>query len=285
MITHLLSLAFGVGLYLVYEGLTNPGGTRSRAGRLPRVRQFLNRAGLREVGPIEFVVFSLGSGLALGGAGYLLLHWTGISLLLGLAGLVGPLAYYVHRHDRRRSALQAGLIDAISQLRDSIRAGLSVQEAMASLAATGPEGLRPEFANLAREMGLHGFAPALEAMRERLADPVFDMVSASLLLNEQVGGRNVSQVLDHLAQAARGEQRTQQEIHAYQARNVTSARIVAAVPLLLLVGIRAISPTYLAVFNGAGGQVLLATIFLSIAAGYLGMLWLTRLPGDARVLR
>ena len=156
---------------------------------------------------------------------------------------------------------------------------------MVGLAVTGPESLRPEFGNLAREIGLHGFAPALEAMRERLADPVFDMVSAALLLNEQVGGRNVSQVLDHLAQAARGEQRTQQEIHAYQARNVTSARIVAAVPLLLLIGIRAISPTYLAIFNGAGGQIMLATIFLSIAAGYLGMLWLTRLPGDARVLR
>ena len=86
-------------------------------------------------------------------------------------------------------------------------------------------------------------------MRERLADPVFDMVAAGLVLNDRLGGRNVSQVLDRLAQATRAQQRIQQELRAYQGRNVLSARIVAAVPLVVLVAIRWVNPDYLGLFD------------------------------------
>src|SRR5947207_879806 len=77
--------------------------------------------------------------------------------------------------------------------------------ALAGLARSGPEALRPEFALLVREMRLLGFEPAMVALRERLADPVMDMVVAALVLNERVGSRNVSQVLDRLAHATRAQ--------------------------------------------------------------------------------
>src|SRR5205814_751984 len=145
--------------------------------------------------------------------------------------------------------------------------------------------LRPEFATLVREMRLIGFDPALAAMRERLADPVFDVVAASLNLNDRLGGRNVSQVLDRLAQATRAELRVQQELRAYQAKNVLSAQIVAGVPLALLVAIRLVNPGYLAILNDPLGQLMLAGCAVSVAIGYLGMLWVTRLPGEKRVLQ
>jgi len=138
---------------------------------------------------------------------------------------------------------------------------------------------------LAREIRLLGFEPAMTAMRERLADPVYDVVAASLLLNDRLGGRNVSQVLDRLAQATRAELRVQQELRAYQAKNVVSAQIVAAVPLVVLVAIRAVNPAYLALFDGVPGQLLLAGCATSVAVGYAGMLWITRLPGEQRVLQ
>jgi tight adherence protein B len=173
----------------------------------------------------------------------------------------------------------------MAQLRDSIATGFSVQEGLVALARNGPEALRPEFATLAREMRLLGFAPALGAMRERLADPVFDVVAASLLLNDRLGGRNVSQVLDRLAHATRAQLLVQEELQAFQARNVLSARIVAAVPLVLLVVIRNLNPRYLALFDDWSGQLLLLGCLGSIAVGYLGMLWITRLPDEPRVLR
>src|SRR5262249_53339861 len=140
------------------------------------------------------------------------------------------------------------------------------------------------FARLVREMRLVGFEPALTAMRERLADPVFDIVAASLLLNDRLGGRNVSQVLDRLAHATRAQHRIQQELQAYQARNVLSAGFVAAGPLVVLIAIRKVTPDYLTVFNDWWGQLVLAGCVVSVAVGYAGMLWTTRLPGEPRVL-
>jgi tight adherence protein B len=169
-------------------------------------------------------------------------------------------------------------------LRDSIRSGLSVQEALIGLARNGPHALRGEFSTLVREGRLIGFEPALRGMRERLIDPVFDIVAAALVLNDRVGGRNVTQVLDRLAQATRAQQRIQQELRAFQGRNVLSARIVAAVPLVVLFAIRWVSPDYLSLFDTFWGQVLLLGSVASVGVGYLAMRWMARLPGEERVL-
>ncbi|MGD9891044.1 MAG: type II secretion system F family protein [Dehalococcoidia bacterium] len=285
MVALLLSVAFGAGIYLLYEGLTNPRPSTATPARLRGVEEFLIRAGLPDVTPRDFIIFSAGTGLVAGLLAQLLLSWGAVSVLVAGLGLVAPLTYYVQRHDRRRAAFQTAFVEAIGQLRDAIRTGLSVPEALVSLARSGPETLRPEFATLVREMRLSGFEPAIGAMRDRLADPVFDVVAASLVLNDRLGGRNVSQVLDRLAHATRAELRVQHELRAYQARNVLSARIVAAMPLMVLVAIRQINPGYLAPFNDWAGQLLLVGALTSVALGYAGMLWITRLPGERRVLR
>jgi tight adherence protein B len=169
-------------------------------------------------------------------------------------------------------------------MRDGIRAGLSVPEALAGLAEHGPEVLRPELTRLVRDMRLVGLPRALAEARERLADPLFDMTATALALNEAVGGRNVSAVLDRLAHAARGQLAAQEELRVQQARNVLSARIVAAMPLVVLVAARALNPQYMAVFDTPGGQLILAGCAASVALGYAAMRWITRLPGEPRVL-
>ncbi|WP_291990123.1 type II secretion system F family protein [Luteitalea sp.] len=220
-----------------------------------------------------------------GGVSQLILGWGVVSLLAAGLGGVTPLAYFIQRHERRRTEMQAAMVDAIGQLRDAIRTGLSVPGALVGLARGGPAVLRPELTTLVREMRLMGFESAIGAMQERLADPVFDVVATSLLLNDRLGGRNVSQVLDRLAHATRAQLRIHEELRALQARNVLSARIVAAVPLVVLIAIRQVNPTYLSIFDDWSGQVLLAGCLLSIFVGYAGMRWLTRLPTERRVLR
>lgn len=281
----LLSVAFGAAIYLLYEGLTNPRPPSPERRRMRRVEEFLIRAGLREVSPRDFVTFSLGAGVVVGVLTHLLLGWGVVSVIAAGLAVAAPTAYYVQRHDRRRATFQVALVEAIGQLRDGIRTGLSVQEALVGLARTGPETLRAEFTFLVREMRLVGFEPSLAAMRDRLADPVFDVLAATLLLNDRLGGRNVSQVLDRLAHATRAELGIQQELRAFQSRNVLSARIVAAVPLVVLVALRQVNPGYLAMFNDWTGQMVLAGCVLSVALGFGGMLWMTRLPSEGRVLQ
>ena len=143
MIPLLLSVTFGAGIYLLYEGLTHPREVRLQLHTPTALDDFLRRAGLPDVTPRDFALFSLCAGLVTGLLAQLLLGWPIVSILAALFGLFAPLAYYVQRHDRRRAALQNALVEAIAQLRDAIRTGLSVQDALVGLARTGPETLRP----------------------------------------------------------------------------------------------------------------------------------------------
>ena len=280
---YLLAAGLGLAVYLVYDGCTRPGSAAGRPDRLRAVHDFLARAGLPEVRPAAFVGFSLASGLLLGLFAALLTGWPAVTVVAALAGLAGPLLYYMHRHNRRRAQLQSALSEAISQLRDHLKIGFSVADSLVGLAETGPEALRPEFARLVRHMRADRLDRALIAMRERLADPVCDLFAASLLISDESGGRSLGAVLDGLAQATRAELRTQQEIRSYQARTVLAARIIAAVPLVLLMGLHTLRPGYFSVFQGAG-QLWLAAVFVLIAAGYGGMLYVARVPGEGRVL-
>jgi hypothetical protein len=187
MIPFLLSLAFGLGVFFLYLGLTArrvvpTAPPRAAARRAPRrwgvrreVETFLVRAGLHGVSPRDFVLCSLGSGVACGLGTQLFLGWGILSALAFALGMALPVVYYVHRHDRRRAALQVALVDAVAQLRDALRSGLAMQEAFAGLARSGPEVLRPEFDRLVADAQLRGFGPALARMKERLADPLFDV--------------------------------------------------------------------------------------------------------------
>jgi tight adherence protein B len=280
----LLSLALAGGVYLTFDGFVRPRVSSPPRERARAAREFLLRAGLREVTLRGFVAFSIASGLLTGVVAQLALGWVAVTALASVVGVLGPYAYYMRRHDQRRSSVQVALVDAIEQLRDAIRTGLSVQDAVAGLAGTGPEVLRAEFSTLSRDARLLGFEAALVGMRDRLADPVFDVVACSLSINDRLGGRLVSQVLDRLAESTRAQLRIEQEVRAHQARTVLSARIVAAAPLIALVGLRATNPRYLDIFNSAVGQMVLIGCAASVALGYAAMLYLTRLPGQRRVL-
>ena len=76
-----LSGAFGLGVYLLFEALTNPRPPAAEPRRWRGVEEFLVRAGLRDVTPRDFVLFSLGSGLVCGLLAQLLLGWGLVSLL------------------------------------------------------------------------------------------------------------------------------------------------------------------------------------------------------------
>ena len=307
-LTLLLALALGLGAMLLYLGLTArpatarqgedaedgveggwPGSPamqralrRATGGR--DIETFLVRAGLRGVSPRDFALFSVGSGAACALAAQVFFGWALVTALAFALGLALPVAYYVRRHDRRRAALQVALVDAVAQLRSSMASGLAMQDAFAGLSRTGPDVLRPEFDRLVAEAQLRGLRTALESMKARLADPLFDTVCAALILGDELGGRNIGQVLGQLVDATRGQQRVQEELHAQQARNVFSAGIIAAIPGLLLAAMRALNPRYVAVFDTWTGQLTLAGCACAIVLGYLVMLWTTRLPEDRRVL-
>jgi tight adherence protein B len=284
----LVALGAGLSALLIYLSATRrPDADDVRAPSRLRTRlaEFLREAGAEGVRPRDFMLLSLLAGGAAGGAAWLVLGWPLVAMGAGLVGTALPAWYLRHRRDVRRAELQAALADAVDALRSSVRVGMSIEEALAALAHQGPAPLRPTLRELARDLCLADFETAMSRARDHLADPVFDTVAAALLMAHRVGGRNLGPVLDSLERAVRGATRVEREVRAQQAKNVLSARIIAALPLGLVVAIRGLNPAYLDPFTEPAGQLLLAGCLLSVAAGYALMLRAARLPALPRSRR
>jgi tight adherence protein B len=278
---------FASGVWLAHEAWTTPATTEvdpSRA-RWRLLEEFLHQAGLHDVTPRDFVVFSISGGLLVGAASQLLMGWPLVSVVAAILGGGLPYLWYASRHDARRAHVQAELADAMGMLRDSVGAGGDIAQGVTVLSDYGPPLLKREFQRMVQLMA-HGstLRAALLSMRERLADPVFDACVATLLLNENLGSAQLGPVLHELAEAVRAELRVKSEQRSKQLQMVWSARVIAILPLVVLVVIRTVSPHYLDIFDSGLGQLALAACALSVAAGYLAMRWTSRLPSDERVL-
>lgn len=283
----LLSTVFAAGLLLVFLSLTGGGRATVRATSpsSDRVGRLLRRSGAGEVGARELATASAVAGLLVAVVTQVFLGWPVLTLAAGVVGALLPSWYFRQRSLRRRAEVEEAVAEAVDALRDATRVGIAIEEALRVLARTGPVPMRGTFREIERDLRLDGFEAALGRARERVADPAFDTLVAALLMSYRIGGRNLAQVLDGLSRSVRASARAHREVQATQAQNVLSARVIAALPLVLLVAIRATNPGYLEVFSSPGGQGVLALCLVSVVAGYAAMLRATELPTAGRVLR
>lgn len=276
------SLLLGMGLLLIFLALTSRRTERARRADAPP-------AGRGWAGALPDASGRLASAVAVGVVAAVVtqafLGWPAVSLAAGIVGALVPSWVARQRDERRREAVEDAVVEAVAVLRDGSRVGIGLEDGLRALARTGPLALRPTFRALARDLRLAGFEEAVTRAREQVAHPSFDMLCAALLMSYRVGGRNLSDVLDGLARSVRGTARARREVRAQQAEQVLSARVIAALPLVLIVAIRATNPGYLEVFSTPGGQLALAVCLVSVAVGYAGMLRAMALPGRDRVLR
>lgn len=257
-------IAVGLGLLLVFEGLTTPRAASSQG---------------RTIALTQLVVPLISSAAA-----YLLTEWKVLALVGAAVGAGVPRVMSQHRASKQRIELTQALADAAGGLRDAVRGGLGVNDGLASLAVYGPPLLREELATLAAESGRLGVATAASRFAARLEDPGADLLAATLTFNDRVGGKQVTSVLDAMAEELAAEARTLRELRARQARQRTSARVVALAPFALLLVLRHVNPEYLEPYSTSTGQVVLGAASVLIAIGYLVMIRIGRSIEPPRVV-
>ena len=277
----------GLGLWLAHDGLVRP--VRPARVGLARLRErvgdWLLQAGLEGVTPPMLVGTTLAGALAGGLLVHMLLGWPVADLVGSVAGGLAYPVWLRGRHARQRDRVRQALVEVIERIRDAVASGLDVGAALVDLAQNGPEVLRPHLQQLVAELraGLP-FAEAVEGLRRRLADPTFDLVAEALILRDEVGGDRFGACLDQVARGVRAQIALRGRLTAARGRLYLSARILALLPLGLLVYLRWSSPTAARAYQTAIGQEVLAGAALVIVVGYLATLWLARLDEDERVL-
>ncbi len=258
----------GLGLVLLVDGLTRPASHSLgiAPGRLPALL----------AGAV--------TGLLAGVGVWLLTGWPVLTLAAVAGGFLAPRAWFSRGDVQAQAARSEAVAELAASLRDAVRGGLGVTEALGGLAAWGPPALRHQLSELAAEASVLGLPDALGNFARRLGDPLADLLATTLALNHRLGGRNLAEVLDDLAAAIRAEAQTLREMRARQAQQRLSARLVAAAPFVILLLIRQTNPDYLTPFASVIGQGVLALAVLLVVAGYAAMVALARPPAGTRLL-
>lgn len=250
----LLGAILGLGVLLVFDALTRPT-AKVDLGRV-----------VARVGP-------KGAGAIVGGfAGFVLTGWPVVAVGAAVLGGLAPSLISRSRSEKERLKMLEALAGVSARLRDSIRSGIGLQDALAQAASRAPSVIAQDLNRLVIDMRVSGPGAAGESFAERIGHPSAQLLGSALSLSERLGARNTSELLDALEEAARAQVGTLREAHARQTRNRMSARVVAAMPLLLLLAIRHSNPAYLEPFNKPMGQVVLAAALGLIVIGYAAML-------------
>ena len=174
--------------------------------------------------------------------------------------------------------------DVVDNLTSAIRAGLSLPQAVAEIAATGPQQVQPVFAKCALHYQQTGnFSEALLALRHECADSSTDKICSALQIAYEVGGADLGLVLRSLSEVLREDARVRSEIRARQSWTVNGAKLAVAAPWLTVLVLSTRSGTAAIYLSASGIRMLSFCAFVSVVA-YLTMMRMGRLPNPARLM-
>jgi tight adherence protein B len=243
---------------------------------------WLNQAGVA-VTPRQFVAGSI----AVGSVAFVAIATvTGAPLVAAVpaAGVAAlPRAYFARRRAGHLRRVQAAWPDGLRDVIASIAAGRSLPQALNALAASGPAPLQEAFARFPMLSRMLGTVPALEVIKEELADPTSDRVIEVLVLAHERGGQIVRDILEDLVAATTRDLKLLEEIETEGLEMKINARAVLVLPWLVLVALTIREGPFREFYRSTGGLVVvLVAGALSIAGGFL-IARLARTQGEQRV--
>jgi len=281
--------AVGVFCALVAGAITGRMPRRRRPASEPhrvaahraRANNWLQQAGVG-VGPWTFVwgsalagAFTVLVGAALTGSVF-------IALVPGLAVALLPRAYFGRRRRARLREVQRAWPDGLRDILASITAGLSLTQAVTNLAANGPPALRAAFARFPELARVVGTGPALELLKDDLADPTSDRVIEVLVLAQERGGSIVREILEDLVRATTRDIKLLDEIDTEGLESRINDRAVMVLPWLVLVALTARPGAFRDFYRSSGGVLTLVAAGVLTAAGVVALGRLTREPVEVR---
>jgi tight adherence protein B len=183
----------------------------------------------------------------------------------------------------RIRARQDAVLEAVRTLRGLLESGgIGVQQALAVLAERGPAPLRSEFGALAAAGAAGRQAEAWVRARARIADPLFDLLSAAVLV-QRPGGGALGPLFADLEDSVAAIHEVTREAEALQVQARSAAAVIVLLPVVFLLVLSALRSPYLDTYRRPAGALFLAAALSVIGLSYLWMLRWLRLPAEPRL--
>jgi Flp pilus assembly protein TadB len=101
---------------------------------------------------------------------------------------------------------------------------------------------------------------ALRRFGAEVADPVADLIVASLVIAAERQAQRLPELLARIAAAAREQASMRMRVETGRARTYASSRALVVITFGLAVGLLLFSPTFMAPYDTVGGQMVLMII-------------------------
>lgn len=206
----------------------------------------------------EFLFFWLLAALL---PGSLLTFLTGralIGVLFSLIGIVLPPLLVKRAKGKKLKKFNLQLVDALTIIANSLRAGYSFMQAMELVSREMPNPIGKEFARTFREVNLGTTTEeALHNMGKRIASEDLGLIITAVLIQRQIGG-NLAEIMDRISETIRDRIRIQGEIKTLTAQGKISGMVIGIIPLVLIAFMLVINPGYLTpLFHSTPGLLML----------------------------
>jgi Flp pilus assembly protein TadB len=241
-------------------------------GQHNRIVFELERAGMR-MRPEEWAAIQLAIAVGVAALGAFLLGPLG--LLFGVLGWLGCRYYIRRRTSKRIAAFTAQLPDALQLLAGALRTGFALNQALGTVVREGIEPVSSEFGRALHEIRLGAtLEDALDDIVERMHSYDMSLVVMAIRTAREVGG-NLAEVLTTTMLTMRERVQLYGQVRVLTAEGRFSAKVLAALPLLMAAYLLVFKKEYLRPLytTGAGIVMLIGGVVLLIG----GMFWLSRL--------
>ena len=211
------------------------------------------------------------------------LLWTDnlmITCLAMAAGMIALVPVFIIRRTKRLAMFQQQLPDVLDLLARAVRAGESLEQAVALVGEKTAQPMAGEFRRCSRQLDMGLSIPAVtRSLAARVPLVEMKIFGATLSVHRQTGG-NLAAMLEQLAIVVRDRSNYRRQLRATTAAGRTSATMVAAAGPLLFFYLMVFEPEYFGRLTATSlGQMLLAT---AVVLEIVGLVWIWRMLSQSK---
>ena len=192
--------------------------------------------------------------------------------LLGGAGTLQlPKVVLQILRQRRLQKFNEQLVDALSRMSNSLKAGFSIMQAFESIVQEAQNPISQEFGVFLHQtrVGVR-FEEAMHQLEKRVGSEDLTLTVRAIEVARLTGG-NLTDVFEKIAATIRERMRIEGRVRALTAQGRLQGIVVGAMPLLLLLAMTLIDPKMMTAFFGspAGISLLVLVLVLETAGALL----------------
>jgi tight adherence protein B len=193
-----------------------------------------------------------------------------LAALLAITGFFLPGALIGFYRTRRIKRFNAQLVEALQQMANALKAGLTFAQAMEAIAKESKPPIQQEFGLFVKEVKLGvTLDDALMNMANRVGSDDLELMATSTTIARSLGG-NMSEMFETISSTIRERFRLEGKIDALTSQGRLQGWIVSSMPILLGIILNYMRPDLMEpMFTTSFGYILIAMVFLFETAGIL----------------